>query len=80
MQVKMLNVFIPAVIVAYLVGAIPFAQIIARLHGKDLRTIGSGNIGATNLARACCRKALKLAVCCVILDWIVCKATCYEIK
>jgi len=52
----MLNVFIPAVIVAYLVGAIPFAQIIARLHGKDLRTIGSGNIGATNLARACGRK------------------------
>lgn len=52
----MSGVFVPAIVVAYFVGAIPFAQIIARLHGKDLRTIGSGNIGATNLARACGRK------------------------
>jgi glycerol-3-phosphate acyltransferase PlsY len=52
----MLGVFGPAVLIAYLVGAIPFGQIIARLHGKDLRTIGSGNIGATNLARACGRR------------------------
>lgn len=52
----MLSVFVPAIVVAYFVGAIPFAQIIARLHGKDLRTIGSGNIGATNLARACGRR------------------------
>ncbi len=52
----MSGVFIPAIIIAYLVGAIPFGPIIARLHGKDLRTVGSGNIGATNLARACGRK------------------------
>jgi acyl phosphate:glycerol-3-phosphate acyltransferase len=52
----MSGVFIPAIIIAYFVGAIPFGPIIARLHGKDLRTIGSGNIGATNLARACGRK------------------------
>jgi len=37
---------------AYLVGAIPFAYVLARAHGKDLRAIGSGNMGATNLARA----------------------------
>ena len=54
--VKMPAVFIAAVVVAYLVGAIPFGVIIARLHSKDLRSIGSGNIGATNVARACGRK------------------------
>lgn len=42
--------------VAYLLGSVPFAFLIARAHGKDLRTIGSGNIGATNLARALGRK------------------------
>lgn len=50
------HVFVPAMLIAYLIGSIPFAQIVARLHGKDLRTIGSGNIGATNLSRACGRK------------------------
>lgn len=41
-----------AMAAAYLLGAVPFAYIIARAHGRDLRAIGSGNIGATNLVRA----------------------------
>ena len=41
-----------AIVVAYLLGSVPFAFLIAWAYGKDLRTIGSGNIGATNLARA----------------------------
>ncbi len=40
------------IIVSYFVGAIPFAQIFAKAYGKDLRKIGSGNIGSTNLSRA----------------------------
>ena len=36
---------------AYLVGSIPFAQVIARINGVDLRNVGSGNVGAGNLTR-----------------------------
>lgn len=40
------------VIIAYLVGAIPMGVLLARLKGIDLASVGSGNIGATNAARA----------------------------
>lgn len=40
------------VVVSYLMGAIPFGLVIARLRGVDLRQVGSGNIGATNAMRA----------------------------
>lgn len=37
---------------AFLVGSFPSGVIIARARGVDLRTVGSGNIGATNVGRA----------------------------
>ena len=41
-----------AALLGYFLGAIPFAMILTRLGGAgDLRTIGSGNIGATNVLR-----------------------------
>jgi glycerol-3-phosphate acyltransferase PlsY len=48
--------FIIAIILAYLLGSIPFGLIIVKAYGKDLRSIGSGNIGATNVSRALGRK------------------------
>jgi glycerol-3-phosphate acyltransferase PlsY len=36
---------------SYLLGAIPFGWIVARARGVDILRVGSGNIGATNVAR-----------------------------
>ena len=36
---------------AYLIGSIPFGYLIGRMRGVDVRTVGSKNIGATNVYR-----------------------------
>jgi len=59
--------FIITIIAAYLLGSIPFGLLIAKAHGKDLRSIGSGNIGATNVARALGKKWAYL---CFLLDML----------
>jgi glycerol-3-phosphate acyltransferase PlsY len=41
-----------AVLVAYLAGSIPTAYLVGTANGVDLRTVGSGNLGATNVQRA----------------------------
>lgn len=53
---------------AYATGSIPFGYVVARLRGIDLRQIGSGNIGATNVYRAF---GFRVALFVFILD--VCK-------
>ncbi len=41
-----------AVVVAYLIGGIPFGYLLVRMKtGEDVRSSGSGNIGATNVLR-----------------------------
>jgi glycerol-3-phosphate acyltransferase PlsY len=44
----------PALILlgAYLLGSIPFSFLVARARGVDVRKVGSGNVGATNVMRS----------------------------
>lgn len=39
------------IIASYLVGAVPFGILLSRSSGIDIRSLGSGNIGATNVTR-----------------------------
>lgn len=59
--------FLPvALVIGYLLGSIPFGLILTKLAGtQDLRSIGSGNIGATNVLRTG-RKGLAAAT--LLLD------------
>jgi acyl phosphate:glycerol-3-phosphate acyltransferase len=45
-------IYIACGLPAYLLGAIPFGLLIARARGVDIRKVGSGNIGATNVFRS----------------------------
>ena len=53
-------------LLGYAIGSIPFSYIVARLFGvKDVRAVGSGNVGATNVMRSAGKGAGILAL---ILD------------
>ncbi|AGJ99171.1 Glycerol-3-phosphate acyltransferase [Wolbachia endosymbiont of Drosophila simulans wNo] len=46
----MIEIFVVFVL-SYILGSIPFSLIITKIKGINLREVGSGNIGATNVAR-----------------------------
>ncbi|MEI7899709.1 MAG: glycerol-3-phosphate 1-O-acyltransferase PlsY [bacterium] len=39
-------------VAAYLLGSVPFGFLLAQARGQDIRKLGSGNIGATNVFRS----------------------------
>jgi glycerol-3-phosphate acyltransferase PlsY len=52
-----------SVILSYLLGAVPFGLLFGKLFSNvDVRTLGSGNIGATNVLRASGKKAAVLTL------------------
>jgi acyl phosphate:glycerol-3-phosphate acyltransferase len=54
-------------LLAFLLGSIPFGLLIARSRGIDIRTQGSGNIGATNVLRV---MGKKFGIPCLLLDML----------
>ena len=52
---------------AYMLGSIPWGYIIGRIYGVDVRTVGSKNIGATNVTRTVGRIPGKI---CFALDFL----------
>jgi glycerol-3-phosphate acyltransferase PlsY len=42
---------------AYLLGSVPFSYLVGRARGVDVRKVGSGNVGATNVMRSAGRVA-----------------------
>lgn len=63
---------------AYLIGSIPFGFLIGKMRGVDVRTVGSKNIGATNVYRTVGKKWGFLAFFCDFLKGFVpsCLASC----
>ena len=60
-----MSIYFIIAMIAYLLGSIPFGYILVRVfRGEDVRATGSGNIGATNVAR----KAPGLGIATLILD------------
>jgi glycerol-3-phosphate acyltransferase PlsY len=64
--VALIKLVLIIVVVSYLLGSIPFGYLLVRLfRGEDVRKTGSGNIGATNVART---GSKRLAIATLLLD------------
>lgn len=59
--------FITVIALAYLVGSVPFAFLLSRRQGIDLRQVGSRNIGASNVLRT---SGVRIAILAMGLDAI----------
>jgi len=65
-QSSMNKLYLIVAVMAYLLGSIPFGYLLVRIfRGEDIRQTGSGNIGATNVARS---GAKGLGIATLVLD------------
>lgn len=75
-------VWVAWIAVAYLAGAMPFGFLIGKMRGVDVRTVGSKNIGATNVYRTVGKKWGLLAFLCDFLKGfvpvILCRRLCCD--
>lgn len=67
MNIGVLGPYLVIFAAGYFIGSIPFGFIIGKLHGIDIRKVGSGNIGATNVTRSVGKVAGKI---CFALDFL----------
>jgi glycerol-3-phosphate acyltransferase PlsY len=56
---------VPWILLGYAIGSVPFAFLLARREGIDVRIAGSGNVGAANVVRT---SGLRLGVAVMALD------------
>lgn len=66
-----LSVYCAALFAAYLIGSVPFGFLIGKMRGVDVRTVGSKNIGATNVYRTVGHKWGFLAFFCDFLKGLL---------
>ena len=64
-------IYVLSILAAYLVGSIPFGFLIGKMRGVDVRTVGSKNIGATNVYRTVGHKWGFLAFFCDFLKGLL---------
>lgn len=69
---------ISAILLSYLVGSIPVGYLVGLTQGVDIRTVGSGNIGATNVFRTFGKKLGILTFLCDVGKGVV--ATCLLVR
>ena len=67
------------IVIGYLFGSIPFSFFVGKLNGIDLRAVGSGNTGASNVWRACGFKSFVVALSLDILKGFVPTALAYRV-